>query len=103
MFEGVRKDISVHRIVALAFIPNPKNLPEVNHKDRNKLNPHRNNLEWTTPRANIQHAVRTGKFGRPKGSSKVRKQLQEALKQRELLGVNPKGYCAVWRIAKEQE
>ena len=44
--DGKGKTIYVHRLVAKAFIPNPKNLPEVNHKDENKLNPHKSNLEW---------------------------------------------------------
>jgi len=49
-----------HRIIAKAFIPNPNNLPFINHKDGNKLNNSIANLEWCTPRENIAHAAKTG-------------------------------------------
>ncbi|WP_337262936.1 MULTISPECIES: NUMOD4 domain-containing protein [unclassified Serratia (in: enterobacteria)] len=49
-----------HRLIALAFIANPNHLPQVNHKDGNKLNNCASNLEWVTHQQNIQHAVRTG-------------------------------------------
>lgn len=46
----------VHRLLATTFIPNPDNLPEVNHIDGNKLNNSLDNLEWVTGCANIRHA-----------------------------------------------
>lgn len=52
----------IHQLVALSFIANPDNKPQVNHKDGNKLNNHIDNLEWVTIRENIQHAWDTGLF-----------------------------------------
>lgn len=49
-------NLSVHRLVALQFIPNPRNLPEVNHKDGNHLNNSMYNLEWCTAEYNRRHA-----------------------------------------------
>jgi hypothetical protein len=45
----------VHRMVALHFVPNPLNLPIVNHEDLNKQNPKSNNLQWCTHAANTLH------------------------------------------------
>lgn len=47
---------SVHRLVAKAFIPNPEDLPEVNHKDENPLNNRVDNLEWCTHQYNIDYS-----------------------------------------------
>lgn len=52
----------VHRIVATAFIPNPENLPEVNHKDLNRTNNNVDNLEWCTHEYNIQYSVDKGSY-----------------------------------------
>lgn len=58
--QGRRKVALVHRLVADAFIPNPNNLPQVNHKDGNKLNNNMDNLEWCSAQDNILHAFATG-------------------------------------------
>ena len=69
----VKERVSVHRMVAIAFIPNPENKPFVNHIDGNKQNNCVSNLEWCTPSENSRHALETGLSlkGEDKSTSKL--------------------------------
>lgn len=57
---GGQITIGIHRLVAMAYIPNPENKPEVNHNDGNKLNNCVSNLEWNWGWENVHHALKSG-------------------------------------------
>lgn len=73
--DEVGKFIPLHRLVAKVFIPNPNNLPQVNHKDGNRYNNSASNLEWCTCKENIRHCWANGlhmeQHGELIGSSKL--------------------------------
>ena len=60
--EGKKHNKSIHRLVAEAFIPNPENLPIVNHIDNDGTNNKVSNLEWCTYSHNSKHAQKQGRL-----------------------------------------
>lgn len=73
-----RKVVKIHRLVAQLFIPNPNNLPEVNHIDRDRKNPKVENLEWVSHKGNIAHSVKQGSYAnRQLGATNSKAKLSE--------------------------
>ena len=60
------KRLTIHKLVATAYIPNPYNLPQVNHKDENKENNSVNNLEWCTNKYNSNYGTRNERMSKAK-------------------------------------
>ncbi len=73
--KDAKKNLLIHRLIAEAFIPNPNNLPCVNHKNGIKTDNRIENLEWCTHRQNIQHAVDSGLLPPQKGEDCGRSKL----------------------------
>lgn len=61
---GKRTFYRIHRLVALAYLPNPDNLPEVNHRDENKQNNAVSNLEWCDHSYNINYGTRNERISK---------------------------------------
>lgn len=89
-----RRSVKVHRLVAIAFIPNPKNKPQVNHINGIKTDNRVENLEWVTNSENQLHAIKIGlkrslskednyQYNKPSASGKPVAQLNEG---REIIG-----------------
>ena len=72
--KGIAKCHCIHVLVARTFIPNPKNKPEVNHKDGNKYNCSVDNLEWSTHPENMKHAFKIGWRGLDSPCAKLNKE-----------------------------
>ena len=93
---GVKlKHVYVHRLVACAFLPNPNNLPDVNHINHNKQDNRVDNLEWVTRSENILHArrlLRETNHYKPKASTKF---VRDVIEYRErVINLFQKGYTA---------
>lgn len=73
---GKRKYYTIHRLVAMAFIPNPENKPQVNHIDEVKLNNNVSNLEWVTAQENTTHNDSHIKRGKKKRKKVIQKDLK---------------------------
>lgn len=85
--KGKQTTYSIHRLVAHHFIYNPDGLPQVNHKDGDKLNNNVNNLEWVTGQENVTHARQNGliQYQNGENNPNVKKSYDLILKIKALL------------------
>ena len=102
---GNRYTYRIHRLVAEAFIPNPLNLPVVNHIDGNKKNNHASNLEWCSYSENTKHAYKIGMQSQKRKLHDV--DIIEILKNKgrlsctqlaKIYGVSFQLICKIWKV-----
>lgn len=74
--QSERTKPKVHRLVAKHFLPNPQDLPEVNHLDLDKKNNHKDNLEWCSHKQNQMHAAKMGVFSAITNPKRAKKRLE---------------------------
>lgn len=89
---GKVKPMLIHRLVAMAFLPNPNNLEQVNHKDENPLNNCVENIEWCTREYNVRYSIE-------KHPKKPHKHLKHVL-QKTLNGEILKSYPCTVEVAR---
>lgn len=70
---NIRKGFTVHRLVAMAFIPNPDNYPDINHIDEDKTNNCANNLEWCDCKYNNNYGTGNKRRGLSNTNGKLSK------------------------------
>lgn len=87
---NIKKAKTIHRLIGESFIPNPNNLPFINHIDGNKLNNSVENLEWCTSQENCIHAVYTGLMSSQSGEKNPSSKLDEK-QVREIRNLHKKG------------
>ena len=91
--DGKDKKYRINRLVAQAFIPNPDNLPEVNHKDEDKTNNRVDNLEWCSRQYNIEYSQGKAVIGINKVSGLI-VEFPSASEASRQTGINSRNICA---------
>ena len=79
--DGKKKYVRVHRLVAELFVPNPNNLPQVNHIDGNKLNNHYTNLELVNNSQNTKHAFDNNLTSKVKLKCKIGNNIYSSIRE----------------------
>lgn len=95
--DGKSKTVFVHRIVAMAFLPNPKNLPCINHKDEDKTNNFMDNIEWCTYKYNNAYG------SKPKKHSKIMTGRKQTDEQKVRRSESLKRYWANKRVERRTD
>lgn len=95
-----QKRFRIHRLVGLAFVANPDNKPWINHIDCNRENPRADNLEWVTPKENVEHAMSLNRqyiaLGEGNGKAKLTK--EEVIKiKKEILSESSRSLAQIAR------
>ena len=100
---GKHKSVGVHRLIAITFIPNPDNLPVVNHKDLNTRNNCVSNLEWVTQRDNCLHAIANGHAANLSPQSRARViEGSKRASSKPIMCINTNTvYCSVTEASKQ--
>lgn len=110
------KSFTIHRLVALAFLPpNKENKRTINHIDGDKINNWVNNLEWATYKENFNHGLRTGLIGRARGTEigcaklndkkvkEIKRKFKNGVKQAELAREYDVGHVTIWRVVRNKK
>lgn len=108
--DGVCKKMKVHRLVAMAFLPNPNNYPIVNHKDENPSNNNVDNLEWCTYQYNNNYGTKIERLVQKQSNNPIimcDKETHEPIKEflnmriaTEELGYSPNSKTSICEVLK---
>jgi hypothetical protein len=93
--DGKQKHLLYYRVLAEVYIPNPENLPQVNHIDGNPLNNDLSNLEWCTATTNNIHAITTGI--RP---CKINQQIADEIRYKVSQGATQTSMCKEYNLGR---
>ena len=91
---------SIHRLVAICFLPNPQNLPEVNHLDNNRGNNILTNLEWCSRLDNNRHAVKQSRNFIP-CHNRLTEEVVDRIKQMNSIGLSGRTIAKELGISRE--
>ena len=98
---GKRHYRKIHRLVAEAFIPNPNNLPQVNHKDENPMNNSVDNLEWCDASYNCNYGTRISRMAQSLTNHSVPLKYK-AVQQFDIDGNFIKEYCSIKYVKEDK-
>ena len=100
--EGKRYDFTIHRLVALAFIPNEENKPFINHKNGIKTDNRVENLEWCNQSENVTHAVKNRLIKTKLTDEQAKEIFNSQLSHRKLAKLYNITSSIVWRIKNKK-